>query len=272
MESKMLFFDESFHPMYIVDKESFNIVKANKKAMKIQPIDMKKNNYLHKLITDIDISVKEYINSEYTLEDMYVFNSWYNIYFKEITLNSKPCLLVQMVDISPYKKREEKAEYMAYHDAVTNLPNRRFINYYLNHTLKKAMDNKEKIGLMFIDLDNFKNINDVYGHIAGDEVLKKVSKYIKNALRKHDIISRFGGDEFLVVLENMPNEEIPTLVAQRILQELKKPVIIEEKEISISCSIGIGNFPEHGSNMEELVSYADNAMYEAKKLGKNTYV
>ncbi|PAB59932.1 GGDEF domain-containing protein [Anaeromicrobium sediminis] len=271
MKNDMFFFYEGFHPMFIIDYNSFNVVNINEKAKNLCNMDLSKVNRIEDFIPYVNIHIKDKIKIDYILRNKYIFHSWFDVYLKKINLENKDYIWIQLIDVSRYKTKEEEAKYIAYHDTVTNLPNRRYMDDYLKVIFNSAMRENKNIGLMFIDLDNFKSINDTYGHMAGDEALKTVSKHIKGALRKSDLIARFGGDEFLVILEDMPKIEIANSVAERIIEELQTPIIVKEKKIKITCSIGIGMFPEHGNDMESIINYADKAMYEAKRLGKNTY-
>lgn len=267
----MFFFYQGFHPMFIVDYNSYNIVDINEKAKGLFNMDLSKDNKIEKLIPDINENIRNKIETDYILRNRFVFHSWFDIYLRRINLKNKDYIWIQLIDVSTYKIKEEEANYIAYHDTVTNLPNRRYVDHYVNGIFNNAMAENKNIGFMFIDLDNFKSINDKYGHMAGDQALKIVSNHIKRALRKGDLIARFGGDEFLVVLEDLPKTEIVNFVAERIIEELQRPIILKGKKMNITCSIGIGIFPKDGNDMESIINHADKAMYEAKKLGKNTY-
>lgn len=175
-----------------------------------------------------------------------------------------------MVDITQIKKTEEKIKYIAYHDALTGLPNRYRFNEYLNQVITQSEAENRKFGLMFIDLDRFKLINDTLGHKFGDNVLQKVSKRIVRCVRKQDIVSRYGGDEFIIILSDTDIQGASGL-AQRIIGEFCKPFYINGQEIFISPSIGISFYPEDGAETDTLVKNADTAMYLAKERGKNNY-
>ena len=175
-----------------------------------------------------------------------------------------------MVDITQVKKTEEQIKYIAYHDALTGLPNRYRFNEYLNQAIKQSEAENRKFGLMFIDLDRFKLINDTLGHKFGDNVLQRVSKRIVRCVRKKDIVSRYGGDEFIIIMNDADIRGV-AILAQRILNEFCKPLYVNGQEVFISPSIGISFYPEDGTETETLVKNADTAMYLAKERGKNNY-
>ena len=167
------------------------------------------------------------------------------------------------------KEQEDKLWEMAHYDALTGLPNRLLLSSQLGHAIQNANRNKNRLALMFIDLDNFKNINDSFGHDFGDRVLLSAMKLIRECLREGDIISRHGGDEFLLLLENLGNKMAVETIAKKILNAFQKPIIIDEKKISVQFSIGISLYPDDGKNSDELIKNSDIAMYQAKACGKN---
>lgn len=165
----------------------------------------------------------------------------------------------------------QKMKHMAYHDVLSGLPNRRMFLEQLTMAMAAAKRNTYKLAVVFIDLDRFKNINDTLGHDIGDLLLKHVSEQMSLSLRKNDSISRQGGDEFTLLLNEVANEmEIIELV-QQIQTIVSKPIRIKEHDLHVSMSIGIAVYPKDGSSPEELLKHADMAMYQAKEEGKNTY-
>lgn len=173
-------------------------------------------------------------------------------------------------DIAERKRHQEKMEHHAYHDALTDLPNRMLLNDRLTVALSHAHRNKKTFAVMFLDLDNFKIINDTLGHDIGDQLLQEVAKRLKNCVREDDTVSRHGGDEFVLALPNINNEGA-CKVAQKIIDTLPKPVEISGHKLCITTSIGISMYPSDGGNPETLVKNADIAMYRAKEQGKNQY-
>jgi len=174
-------------------------------------------------------------------------------------------------DVSEARKMVSKMTYLAEHDFLTGLPNRLLINDRLNQALMLAKRDKEYVALMFLDLDRFKNINDSLGHEIGDKVLKLVAIKLATCLRASDTISRQGGDEFMILLPEVPDHFAPADVAEKLLAITTQPFEIEGHEIRISVSIGIAVYPDDGDTVEMLTKSADSAMYHAKALGRNNY-
>lgn len=174
-------------------------------------------------------------------------------------------------DITDRKKAEEKLEQMALYDFLTGLPNRMTFHDRLEQTLKQAHRESQQAGLMFLDLDRFKEINDTLGHDSGDLLLQKAAKLLKDCVRESDTVARLGGDEFAVILDNLGDPRDAVHTAERILAAFAEPVILPGKEIRSSPSIGIALYPLDARNGEGLLKNADMAMYKAKQNGGNGY-
>jgi len=159
----------------------------------------------------------------------------------------------------------KELEYMAYHDPLTGLPNRRYFFELGNRYLDLAKREGKKVFVLFVDLAGFKAINDTYGHLSGDEVLKTVSKRILDRVRRSDVVARYGGDEFTILLYDMKEEYLKSLL-ERILSTFREPVRVENKHLSVTPNIGVARFPEDGENLEELLKVADMRMYKAKEM------
>jgi len=172
-------------------------------------------------------------------------------------------------EIADKKKAEQSLEYIAYHDELTDLPNRNLLIDRINDSIETARRNQQKLGILFIDLDRFKAINDSLGHNIGDRLIKEVAKRLLDTLRKEDTISRNGGDEFVVVIKRMQNSDEAILIAQKLIENLTHIFEIESHKIHIGASIGISVYPNDGSSAVELVRNADTAMFSAKKSGGN---
>ena len=193
-----------------------------------------------------------------------------------LVLAGKKVRVSAIIDITDRKKYEEEILKLAHYDMLTGLPNRVLLKKYIQTSLKRSSRNSEYNALMFIDLDNFKVVNDTIGHDVGDLVLVEAALRIKNAIREDDIVARLGGDEF-VVLVDMSKKNRDTainnveVIAQKILDSLEAPYIIENYDLRVTASIGIKLFNDESLSMDELMKYADSAMYNAKEEGRNTF-
>lgn len=174
-------------------------------------------------------------------------------------------------DVTEKRRTEELISYQAYHDVLTDLPNRALFRDRLELALAHAKRNELELGLMFIDLDRFKIINDSLGHLKGDELLRQVATRLKQCLRKGDTIARLGGDEFVVLLPELREREFATVVAEKFLQALSAAFFVDGTELHTSASIGIAVFPGDGEKIDDLIRHADIAMYKVKADGKNGY-
>src|SRR5207244_6932266 len=162
-------------------------------------------------------------------------------------------------------------EFHAYHDVLTNLPNRKLFTDRLTQNVTRARRSGRTVGVMFVDLDHFKNINDTLGHEAGDELLLEMSRRLRDCVREDDTVARLGGDEFTIVLADLRQPEDAVGVASKIIRAVQQPMSIGGTAIEVSASIGIALYPEDGMDPETLLRNADSAMYRAKESGRNTY-
>jgi diguanylate cyclase (GGDEF)-like protein/PAS domain S-box-containing protein len=190
----------------------------------------------------------------------------------ELPESGKDFLLGFGLDITDLKKAEKKIEHMAYHDALTGLPNRWFIKAYLEKYLHDfPMGNNQILGVVLLDLDHFKVINDSLGHQAGDALLQAVAERLRDTVGKENILARFGGDEFVLIIPNVSSIDMVHELCDFILDVMKEPFWINKQRFTISPSIGICLHPEHGSDMNNLIKNADLAMYHSKEKGRNCY-
>jgi diguanylate cyclase (GGDEF)-like protein/PAS domain S-box-containing protein len=169
------------------------------------------------------------------------------------------------------KRMEDIISQLAYHDPLTGLPNRNLFNDRSALALAHAKRYQERIALMVLDVDHFKEINDTLGHSAGDQLLRDFSNRLVSVLRKTDTVSRIGGDEFMVLLPEVVDAEDAVDVARKILEAIRRPFMFQERGVRITTSIGIATYPEDGENIEALLKYADTAMYQAKEAGRDNY-
>lgn len=174
-------------------------------------------------------------------------------------------------DISAIKESEHKLDHLAHHDPLTGLPNRLLLDVRMTQSLSRAKRNKNKIAVMFLDLDHFKNVNDTLGHPVGDMLLQEVAKRLTDCVREEDTICRQGGDEFIVILEELNDPHFASDVAQKIIVSLAQKYVLQEHDVFITCSIGISLYPDDSEDMTTLFKNADSALYKAKEQGRNAY-
>lgn len=195
---------------------------------------------------------------------------------KNIQLGSQKVRVSAIMDITNIKEKEEEISKLAYFDSLTLLPNRTMLEKAVNRFMTKSSRDETYGALMFIDLDDFKTVNDTKGHLVGDKILIECAKRLKKIVREYDTVSRFGGDEFVILFDaqttNKENAGInQSLIAKKILSEIKKTIYIKEFEFTIGASIGIVLFKGEDKSLNELMKYADSAMYHAKEIGKNNF-
>lgn len=176
-----------------------------------------------------------------------------------------------VADIHQRRIAEEKLEFMAFHDELTQLPNRRRFEKLLNKSILKAKKANTKLAILFYDLDQFKWINDTLGHTIGDKVLKVIAKRLKDTLGKEDIVSRMGGDEFIILLNDIKDIKQAEIMAQKVIDTTLKPIYLGKRKYVFTASMGISIFPDQANRAEKLITYADQALNSAKMDGKNTY-
>ncbi|ARN73042.1 EAL domain-containing protein [Oceanicoccus sagamiensis] len=174
-------------------------------------------------------------------------------------------------DITERMEAEAFINFQAYHDLLTRLPNRALFKDRLSVAITQAQRNNTELAVMFIDLDRFKIINDSLGHTMGDRLLQSVAQRLQACIRKGDTLSRFGGDEFTLLLPEVKNADAAVHIAEKILADIKKPFQLGNREVFIGASIGIAIYPESGEDMDALIKNADIAMYRVKKTGKDGY-
>lgn len=185
------------------------------------------------------------------------------------TLDNKQVYFAIIRDITERKKAEETINHLAFHDPLTDLPNRLLFFDRLNRALVHAKRNHSMLAVMFLDLDRFKFVNDVMGHAMGDNLLKDVSQKLVDSVRANDTVARIGGDEFTILLPEISQEQDAALVARKIIAAIKNPWVLNGHELHITTSIGIGLYPNDGEDAETLTKNADTAMYRAKEEGDN---
>jgi len=174
-------------------------------------------------------------------------------------------------DITERRRAEQRIEFLAYHDTLTGLPNRVLVQDRFVQALAQAERSQTKVALVYLDLDNFKSINDSLGHAAGDLLLKEVAVRLVTCVRDTDTISRQGGDEFLIVLRDLPDTEIVSAILMKIMDSLQQPFPAEGQELATTVSMGVAVYPDDGRDFDTLRKKADQAMYRSKEAGRNAY-
>ncbi|MCG8427375.1 MAG: EAL domain-containing protein [Chromatiales bacterium] len=204
-------------------------------------------------------------------KDGELFATWQNI----TAVTDQDGSIIQYIsifsDITDRKLAEDRLHHLAHFDMLTTLPNRLLYNDRLTHALQRAHRHQENVGLLFIDLDGFKHINDSFGHQTGDHILQAVAKRLSTLVREDDTVARLGGDEFTVILEDLQEIEDTSFAAERIIDAFNEPFDIDGQSFLVTASIGISIYPQDGEDIESLNKNADAAMYRAKAEGRNNY-
>lgn len=175
------------------------------------------------------------------------------------------------IEVEERREAEQRVEFLAYHDVLTRLPNRELARDRLHQAVADAHRHGTVVALVFLDLDHFKTINDSLGHAVGDRLLQWVAQCLRSHVREVDTVSRQGGDEFLLILKDLPDVDAVIPIVAKLIDELSQPMMIEGRELSTSASIGIAMAPNDGTDFDTLSQRADTAMYRAKEEGRNTY-
>jgi diguanylate cyclase (GGDEF)-like protein/PAS domain S-box-containing protein len=213
----------------------------------------------------------------YTYEKRYVCKDgsalWVSVTMSRVSTgpDSAPNAFAVIEDISERKRAEERLMYLAQFDALTGLPNRSLVRDRLTLAIARAKRNDQMVGVMFLDLDNFSEVNDLLGHAAGDRVLQTAAALLSASLRDVDTLGRLGGDEFTIVLENITGEDQVSTVAEKIKKVFAEPIVVDGREIFVSASVGIAFYPHGGETVDALLQSADVAMYHAKGQGRNVH-
>jgi len=227
-------------------------VNKTKKPSKQRHIHTDKKGKIH----HIDVDARPIFDSEGTI-----------IAYLEIRHDISNYLKVQNKLINETKK----LTHISMHDSLTHLPNRRLLDDRINHAIDRKRRSGEEFAIFFIDLDHFKEVNDTLGHLVGDQLLIQVAKRIRKMTRKGDTVARNGGDEFVLLIDDGKSKSHFATVAEKILQLFTTPFLIEGREISSACSIGISIFPQDGQTVEALLHHADIAMYASKEAGRQQF-
>lgn len=198
-----------------------------------------------------------------------LYQEWLTILKLQQHYADEPVYAAIFSDITERKAKEQRIVQMAYFDELTRLPNRRLFYDRLNAQLARADRDQLPFAVVFIDVDHFKVVNDQYGHDVGDWLLQQLATRLKHALGEHDTLARLGGDEFVMLLRNLQSKTRAQQLAERLLDLCSPPLLRHGQAITLSISVGIAYFPEHGADLKTLLKQADHAMYQAKNLGRN---
>ena len=190
---------------------------------------------------------------------------------KTLPFSGEALRLIVVRDMTAHREAQARIEFLALHDPLTQLPNRTYLKERLENLLALARRRHAEIAVLFIDLDNFKTVNDSLGHHVGDELLREVAKRVLATVRDSDLVSRLGGDEFVVVLSEIASSDDAALVAQKLLESIGAVMVIEGHKLFVSPSIGISLFAQDGETADDLIRHADSAMYHAKESGRGNF-
>jgi len=193
---------------------------------------------------------------------------WFEVTGSAIELDGQPAVLTTAYDITKRKEAEDHTRHVAFHDALTDLPNRALFIDRADAALSLARREGDQVGVILLDVDRFKNVNDSLGHDAGDELIKRGADRLRNALRGSDTVARLGGDEFAILLPGLKSDET-VRVARKLLEAMRQPFLVAGRELRVSASLGLAIGPQDGDDVQTLLKSADTAMYRAKDAGRD---
>jgi len=223
------------------------------------------------LPSGIESHVKKCLNENYTIDDIESEVAGHIYVWKFSPYISQQLVHCHAIDITERKRAEEKLTRQANYDSLTKLPNRSLSFDRLNHSILQAKRENLHVGILFVDIDHFKVVNDTMGHNAGDQVIIQVAERLRNCVRDSDTVARFGGDEFIFLLSEVADVIDCKVVAEKILNVASEKYVIDGKEFYLGASVGIAIYPDDGEDANNLVRNADVAMYKAKDAGRNAY-
>ncbi|OOZ36634.1 sensor domain-containing diguanylate cyclase [Solemya velesiana gill symbiont] len=275
-------FSESKATQLIFDSASGQILDANEAAIRYYGYSLDELKEMS--FTQINASSKTAVHDEVALakeeeRDYYLFRHRLatgearniEMYTTPLRINGNNVHYAIIHDITERKQMEEMIKRLGRYDVLTGLPNRAMLFDRINTAIESAKRHKEHLAILFLDLDGFKVVNDTYGHIAGDRLLREAAKRLKNCTRKSDTVARFGGDEFVVLLTDVKEDPAVLSVIEKIQASLRLPFNIEETTANIGSSVGVAFYPANGETADKLLHQADTAMYRVKQQGKNGY-
>ncbi|MGH6837901.1 MAG: diguanylate cyclase domain-containing protein, partial [Methylocella sp.] len=284
-ESLKLVFEDNPVPMWLFDPETLNFLAVNNAAVGHYGYD--RESFLKLTLLDIlprtdRDNVKGAIRRTPQFREGGFSHIWHHIkadgteidvrtYWRGTMFGDRPAQLVAVIDVTEQRKAEARIAHMAHHDALTDLPNRVLFHERLEEALWRVRREQDKLAVLYLDLDQFKKVNDTLGHAAGDRLLQAVAGRLRTCLRGCDMAARFGGDEFAVLQTGLSGPHEASILADGIVRLLSEPYDIEGRQILIGASAGIALAPADGATAEQLLRNADMALYQAKGDGRCTF-
>jgi diguanylate cyclase (GGDEF)-like protein/PAS domain S-box-containing protein len=257
-------------------KHEFLNKKSSELSPKFQPdgtLSSQKAEKMRKIAEDKGSNNFEWVHVKADGEEF-----WVDVTLTPISLADRDIIHVVWRDISYQKKIQQELieqqivlDHRANHDSLTQLPNRALFNDRLEQSIRTSSRQKKRFAVLFLDLDRFKQINDSLGHAIGDKVLQEIAKRLKSLIRKEDTLARLGGDEFTILIQDLKKESDAAILAKKIIKTIAEPIYIEKHTLYSSASIGISFFPKDSTDIDDLLMYADNAMYKAKDEGRSIF-
>jgi len=277
-------FNSIKEPTILISKEDLTIVNCSRST--VSKFNFKdKKSIIGLTIRDVN---KEFFNDGLTEKNLFDMDTmiedhidfsldilgdkkYFSIGSNEFSIEDKSYVLFSIADVTVEKKQNDAIFNLAYLDELTKIKNRRSGISELKRIIYESEKTSKIFGVFFIDVDNFKYINDEYGHDVGDQLLTIVANRLVNSTDDKDVVSRIGGDEFMIITNDLPNEDVVHSIADRIRMKINKNITIEDRVINLSISVGISMYPKHGNDYKALMKNADIALYNSKKQGRDKY-
>ncbi len=276
--------DDSSNEIFVVDAETLDCLQVNRGAVKNLGYSLAEFTHISILAIFAEADRQDFAELVKPLYDGVSKSVTYRGKFRrkdgtiypvearlQLSIRESPIIVITARDVTERSEWEKKLLYQANYDQLTGLFNRHYMQAYMESVFSRAQRSHSRVGLLFLDLDNFKFINDTYGHAVGDEVLKETAQRIRSMLRQSDTPARTGGDEFTVLLEGLDDVFDAEIVARKLVERFRQPFVIGGREVHTTVSVGICIYPDDGDSLTQLMQYADMAMYKAKVEGRNGY-